>query len=198
MTHRSEWKPARVLKTPTDVSSHDWMENPAHSNHMDELKHSVGEVTLQHPNSWLTNVGGRPQGLDRNRQKERVLHATMTNYHLFWSTMVSEDVASLDSMEQTGGPHPNKSWCERWDGVANTHLQQSVTSFANDLLENAGEVRDETLANYLSNISHTINISLPIRAHLRSRINRSGMFLTKMNAPSFIPPLALTTLSRCV
>lgn len=42
---------------------------------------------------------------------------------------------------------------------------------------------------YLSNISHTINISLSISAHLRRGIKGAGILLTKMNAPSSLPPL---------
>lgn len=43
--------------------------------------------------------------------------------------------------------------------------------------------------------SPTINISLPISAHLRSGIKRTGIFLTKVNAPSSLPPLTLTSLT---
>lgn len=42
---------------------------------------------------------------------------------------------------------------------------------------------------YLSNISHTINISMSISAHLRRGIKGTGIFLTKMNAPYCLPPL---------
>ncbi len=42
---------------------------------------------------------------------------------------------------------------------------------------------------YLSNIPHTINISLSISAHLRRSIKGAGILLTKMNAPSSLPPL---------